>query len=290
MTFTKRTHHFVPQFWLKRFSDSKNRIFARGPAGVYQVSSKNIMQQDWLYTVFDKNWNPSDSLEDSLSKLECQAAPLLNKLCDPNTAPIASDRIALCDFLALQACRHPDILNRGYRRSRELGKCFAEVHSFNGFEAFMKELAQFGITPDEAKPIYKNLLKASTEQLRLELEELNKMSAQNPQLPEQDALRAMPVISNSFRLMDFTLLDAPASNVFVLSDTPLPQDNLIKGFSVPLSSHVAIIARPSLSPNQATAINRRFASVEEVDAINKVQWDNALRIAIGSDKTVLSKL
>jgi hypothetical protein len=288
MTFEKKNHHFVPQFWLRRFADANGAIHSRKGQKVKVVGSNRIMQTDWGYTVFDSNWNPSDILENTLSILEGRIALQFDKLCQLGTVPTESDRIALCDFLALQACRHPDILRRGHFRAKELGETLALAHSFNSLDDFTVAVSKFGMSSQDAREAYQLLMTRSPEQLSREFMEVDALSPQDSKLPEQDALLAKSQIAASLKLMDFALLDAPSGNTFILGDTPLPQDDLSRGFSVPLSKSVAVKTTPSAS--RKGAITRRQATAIEVKAINQIQWENSLNLVIGADIQLLKSL
>ena len=74
MTAVKRNQHYVPKSWIKRFADDKDRLHAWDGQKVRLVSAKKIMTEDWLYTIFDNTWKPSDALEEELSKEEGKAA------------------------------------------------------------------------------------------------------------------------------------------------------------------------------------------------------------------------
>lgn len=245
------------------------------------------MQENWLYTIFDIHWNPSDSLEDSLSVDEATAAALFRRIKTHGSATTTADRDELCSVLALQACRHPDIMHLGHRRAKELGVAIASANSLTS-SAFTNLMATFCISPSDALAIYSLMVAKLPEQLAQELDELNKLSPQDPRLPEQDALRATPIICAQLQEMEFTLLDAPLGKEFVLGDTPLPQDHLSHQFSVPISKLVAVFARPATTPQ--AIMTRQTATQAEVDAVNKTQWDNSLHIVVGSSKAVLATL
>jgi hypothetical protein len=287
MTFEKQNHHYVPQFWQRGFSDSSGRLFGRMGTSIKQVSSKKTMRGDWLYTVFDNQWNPSDSLENALSALEGLAAALFRRIGTPGGASTAVDRDELCSALALQACRHPDIMGRGHRRAKDLGALIASAHSLS-LPDFTVEMSKFGVAASEAQDAYKILFACPKEQLAQELNELNGLSPQDPQLPEQEALRAQSVICAQLQKMEIILLDTPPGADFVLGDTPLPQQDLSHGFSVPISRLVAVSAMPATVPQ--TTMARRVATRAEVDAINKAQWDNALQVVVGPSSAVLAAL
>jgi hypothetical protein len=147
---------------------------------------------------------------------------------------------------------------------------------------------EFGIPQNTASAFYVELMKKTPEQLRQEFDELNTLSPQSAQLPIQEALRAQTEISKELSKMKFTLLDAPAGQYFILGDTPLPQSEAHRGFTVPLSKSVAVEALPASSAQ--AVIPRRQASTKEVIAINQTQWDNSLHIVIGPDSTAFQTL
>jgi hypothetical protein len=245
------------------------------------------MQENYLYTVFDSQWNPSDSLEDALSAVEAQDATLFQRLHNPSHTSTAGDRNHLCAVLALQATRHPDILRRGGRRSRELGAVLASAHDCS-LDEFQTKMADFAVGEDDAHDFYIVLRSRSKEQLAEELAELNGLSPQSPELPEQDALRAMPDVEQRLQQMELWLLDAPVTESFVLGDTPLPQSDIQLGFSVPISRSLAVLALPS--PVTPTLLRRRTATTAEVLTINRMQADNALHVVVGPSAAVLAAL
>ena len=246
------------------------------------------MQDDWLYTVFDDQWNPSDSLENGLSVDEATAAALFRRIGRKGSATAMADRDELCSTLALQACRHLDVMHLGHRRAKELGALLAIANSLTPSD-FTNQMATFGISPSDALVTYNIMIVKPPEQLAQELNELSGLSPQDPRLPEQEALYAKPLICAQLQKMEFTLLDVPPGREFVLGDTPIPQENLtVRDFSVPISKSVAVFARPAAAPQ--TMMARRTATEAEVDAINKIQWDNSLHIVVGPTKAVLAAL
>lgn len=245
------------------------------------------MHEEYLYTIFDDQWNPSDVLENALSVRESADAKLFQRLHTPGYTSTENDREHLCKVLALQATRHPDILRRTVRRSRDLAKVLANAHNFS-LEEFKEKMNEFAVCEADAHDYY-ILLRSRTEgQLAAELADLNELSPQSPQLPEQDALRAMVQVVPHLREMELCLLDSPAAEAFVLGDTPIPQSELQIGFSVPLSRSLAVRVRPAQSAQ--TLLSRRNATPAEVKDINRTQSDNSLSIVIGPSAALLAAL
>ena len=281
----KKNHHYVPQFWLKAFADSRGSIHAWDGKSVKVRSSRVLMQEDWLYTIFDNAWNPSDNLEDALAKVEATAASLFLRVSNPTYKFSADDRSQFCEFLALQACRHPDIMNRGARRARELGAFLANVHACKDEADFVSRGLKFGLSAQQLTAIYHELMAVPQSQLNAELDELHGLSPQDARLPQQDALRAIHEVEQKISGMCLTVLDAPQGEAFILGDTPLPQADLLHGFGLPLGQRTAIQATPSSGPQ--TGIGRRIALPAEVALINQTQWENSLHFVIGPDPAQL---
>jgi uncharacterized protein DUF4238 len=279
----KKNHHYVPQFWLRGFRGANGRLWRREGKNVVQVQITEIMQEDWLYTVFDAQWNASDELEDRLSIIEGSAARIFKAIQDPNYPVSAEEREQLCAFLGLQACRHPDILKLGIRRCSDFAEILACVH--HGTLADFIELTKNAMTTNDAVLYYDLLKNKSEAELNAEYAEVLEASPQDPRLPMQDALRAYDPIGSVISNMKLTLLDVPLGSFFVLGDTPMPQFDLQKGFRIPLSKSVALDA--STANPCRTGIARRQATAEEVKAVNRLQWENAAKVVVGPDRAVL---
>jgi hypothetical protein len=283
----KRNHHYVPRFWQRGFSDSSNFLYGRIDGKVRRVSPAKIMQKDYLYTVFDDQWVASDAVEDALAKTEGSIARLFKRLGNASSIVTPTDRTELCSALALQACRHPDILGRGYRLARELGALLAEAHNYSE-QDFIVEMAKFGLGPTESSETYRMAIATPIEQLADELSELRALPQFDHRLPSQDALSAQSSISTQIEDMDIVILDAPGGSTYVLGDTPMPQHDLTNGFTVPISSSTAISAKARTTQQGTTS--RRIATVSEVGSINQEQWARTLYVIIGPDPNTLTAL
>ncbi len=80
----------------------------------------------------------------------------------------------------------------------------------------------------------------------------------------------------------------PPSAAYVLGDTPIPQSDLRRGFSAPLSRSLAVIAAPASTPQAVLAW--RAASAAEVSAINRTQSENTLEVVVGPSAALLAGL
>ncbi|PWK64286.1 DUF4238 domain-containing protein [Aminobacter sp. AP02] len=283
--FEKQNHHYVPQHWQRGFRSSGGHLFCRCGDDVSIVSTRTTMQEDYLYTVFDQQWRPSDALEDTFSVVEGKDALLFKRLMTPGYTLTSDDHEHLCTVLAMQASRHPDILKRGNTLSREFGTVLASVHKYSEAE-FVQTLVDYGFPEEESGNFYIALSRVPAEQLANELAELRSLSPQSPDLPMQEAVKAWVEIRKVILTMEMSLIDAISPLAFVLGDTPIPQDNLGQGFTVPLSQTLAVRVTPSQTGCHPS-ITRRLATQNDVDEINRWQWENSAQIIVGSSVKLL---
>lgn len=284
----KKNHHYVPQFWLRGFRDGRNQLHARVGSAVKVVATADVMQEAWLYTLFDSRFHPSDTLEDELSNIEGDVAPIFVKLNDASQSLTANEEKKLYQFLGLQACRHPDILNRGFRRAREMARLIASVHDYTNTSEFVSKLQEFGLGEADGKMIHEHACTKTAAELGKELRELEDLSPQDPKLPVQIATLSFDLIAKEICALALVVLDAPAGKHFALGDTPMPQSKLAAGFTVPISKSVALAFSPKVTGTNAAS--RRLASAREVTMSNLAQWRDAREVVVGPDPQILRAL
>lgn len=282
----KGNHHFVPQFWLKRFANDKGQIQSWDGKKTSPVGSASVMSSDWLYTVYDSKWIASNDLENHLSKLEGDAGKAFKAI--ENVGDLTANTAdAMVDFLALQACRHPDILTRNLKRSKELSEFFALAHDMNSSE-FKRRASDFGIEDQAAEDIYKELITVPQNDLIEQHDVVEKLTLQDSALPLSDFLKAVAPVENSLSHMNIRLLEAPTGYYFVLGDTPVPQEDAFNGFIAPLSKSLAV--EFSVASAGSAILPKRTLSSTELAQVNKTQWENAKEIVIGPDRLALRLL
>jgi hypothetical protein len=289
MSLEKQRHHYVPQFWMRRFRDAANTLYQWNGQRCDIASTKKIMQDAWLNTTFDAKWQASNELEDNLAQLEHLAARLFSELEDSSLVLTEQHREMLCDFLALQACRHPDVFNSGQRKVARLATFFADAPLMDSEAQFIREAAKLGIGAADASTSYSILRHADPDSLEQQALEAMTKSPQDPELPITDALKAMAPVAAALMHLSCEIVSAPSGVHFVLGDTPLPQSDLGRGFVVPLSKNVAVVASPANAPAGPT-IRRRAASVQEVAHSNRTQWQMAAKLVVGPDQASLIAL
>jgi hypothetical protein len=136
----KENQHFVPRSWISRFAGDNGRLFGLQNGAIkHQIKVADIMSQDWLYTVFDEWWRPSDCVEDALAKVEGDVGVLFDALHATASAPSTEQWVSLCRFMALTASRHPDTMRHGHERAKEMSWALADADKTYGCRIVLRE-------------------------------------------------------------------------------------------------------------------------------------------------------
>lgn len=281
-----RNQHYVPQFWQRRFDAGNGEVWTLQDNRTKKLGPRKLMSQDWLYTIYDAGGRPSNALERAAGQFETRAAKAFSNLDTPGSVGTVEDQIFLRWFVAFSACRHPDTLNMGHRRSKELA--VALVDAFNqSVSDYQVSLRKFGIGPEEAAWAYDLIRKRDEEALLKEMDDVLTRPPNDAILPSQIALDPETIERVFFQLARHTveILEAPVGSAFVLGDTPFPP-NLGQGFTLPISSRLALRWHPADS-EMLPDWTRRLATPIEVAETNQVQADNAARVLIAQTEADL---
>jgi Protein of unknown function (DUF4238) len=284
--YEKSNHHYVPQHWQRRFRDAKNQLWVKEGKSISVRGTSTTMTDDDTYTSFNERYEPSDAIENALAREEARQAAFLTKLIGQGYVPTDEDRINLCNVLALQAVRHPDVMARSRKQAVDVAEELALAHEMTRSD-FLTRFSDRTVPAEELGRIYDAWQLLPQEELIRQAAVLGTLSPQDPMLPYVYALSAWTDVFLDFAMYQVEILDAPPGYSFVLADTPMPQSGARGGFSVPLSLAVAVVAR--LEPGEQPTIVRKAAKRYEVWAVNQEQWDRHKTIVVG-DKSVLAAL
>ncbi|KAI1695809.1 hypothetical protein Ddc_20954 [Ditylenchus destructor] len=274
-----RNQHYVPQFWQRRFGPGNGEVWTLQDNRTKKAGPKKLMSQDWLYTIYDAGGRPSNSLERVAGHFEARAAKAFSNLDTPGAVGSVEDQIFLRWFVAFSACRHPDTLSMGHRRSKELAVALADAFN-QPLSDYQVSLSTFGIGPEEAAWAYDLIRRRDEEALLEEMDDVLTRPPNDAILPSQIALDPETIERVFFQLARHSveILDAPVGTAFVLGDTPFPPD-LGSGFTLPISSGLALRWSPA-DGDMLPDWTRRLATPTEVAETNRVQADNAACVLI----------
>jgi hypothetical protein len=247
------------------------------------------MAVDYLYTTYNARFSGSDELEDQLSRIEAIQAQSLEQICQIGNPVGADTQHDLAAILALQTLRHPDVLAWGRRRALRFAELALRIKRSMGLDEFLALVAP-SLDEEDPTSLYQEIKSRTEAELEAELADIKALSPQDPGLAETDTLSAIMNVSASLRQFNMRVLDIPdQAGSFVLSDTPIPQDQLAKGFTVPLSRRVAIAASQAPRGERAR-LERVFADAEEIAFVNQAQWNRHARLIVGESREALLAL
>ena len=138
MSSRKRRQHYVPAFYLRRFADGDQQLRAYGRLDGKRrdIAVRHAAVEVDLYSIEPEGEATADSVEDTISEIEGQIAPGLDRLVNGTWPPDHETRSYVANFVALQSVR-----------TRE------HLHSM---KAMTDLIAKFGfstLTPDNVRQV-----------------------------------------------------------------------------------------------------------------------------------------
>ncbi|MEF3129393.1 DUF4238 domain-containing protein [Rhizobium leguminosarum] len=272
MTNTPRKHHFVPQFWIRRFAGSDGRLWAYdGDTGrISERSSKQLMQIFNLYTVQPSGADDTTLETVDLNKIDSEGSSAFDRILKGDHTQSAKNEFA--SFLAAQVVRDPNVVTSYNLTAQELTLSLLNAFDATDFDTFRQGWeAQYpgtSVTETEFQHIHALSLRGTENALELIITALDDTEGL-PELPFTDAVRS-PDSRNIIRAQllgfDWTL-KTDASDRFILGDTGvLYNKGAMQSLSAPLSRGAALFLTPSESPKPG--ISSVSAADHEVTNLN----------------------
>lgn len=106
-----KRHHYVPQFYLRRFSDSRGRIRvyrAGTQLPPFVTSTKNAAVESGFYDIVTTTGATSTSVEEMLAGLEASASRAIAALTAGRFPPDSAFREVISTYMAFQILRSPE--------------------------------------------------------------------------------------------------------------------------------------------------------------------------------------
>lgn len=297
--FEKRVHHIVPQSWQRRFFPVDPATNERATTGYYLDLSSNRMlgplgpgmrmSEDYGYIVFDEYFRPSDQLEDRISQIESQAIPALDRVTASHSIT-PGDRIDISVLLALQALRYPSWFRDRFDRVRELVIALGEAQNFSDASTFNDWVRNNGLPGGEiSEENFRELVEAPDTRRGVTINAYLQGHGYEPLLNGNDLIDALEPVARHIMALGWDLVEA-SSPEFILSDMPMPAENLGYDFNVSLTDTLALRASyPSVPVTHNTIVRARAANADDVDVVNADMQSRAVRFLCGPE-AALKKL
>lgn len=280
-----RKHHFVPQFWIRRFSGSDGRLWAydHNSGQISERSSKQLMQIFNLYTVQPSGADDTTLEMVDLNKIDSEGSAVFNRVLSGDLSQSAKE--AFASFLAAQVLRDPEVVTSYNPKARELTLSLLDAFDAPDFDTFRQRWeAQFpgaSITKAEYQHIHALGLQGVENSLDAIIAALDE-SEGLPELPFTDAVRSPDgrnIIRNHLLSLDW-VLKTDAADRFILGDTGvLYEKGAMHSLSAPLSRGAALFLAPSNSP--ALGISLVSAADHEVRSVNLESAARSRRWLVG---------
>jgi hypothetical protein len=120
LTEKPRKHHFVPQFWIRKFAGPDGKLWAYDHRGdrIREHSPRQLMQIFNLYTI-----EPSGADDTTLetvdnNKIDSRGSAIFDRVLNGDHSEAAKE--ALASFLAAQVLRDPSVVTSYNPRAQEL--------------------------------------------------------------------------------------------------------------------------------------------------------------------------
>ena len=293
MTDKPRKHHFVPQFWIRRFAGADGKLWAYDhQAGqTRERSSRQLMQIFNLYTVQPSRSDDTTLETVDLNKIDSQGSAIFDRILSGDHSQSAKEELA--SFLAAQILRDPAVVTSYNPRAQDLTLSLVEVFDAPDFDRFRQRWeAQFPgtfVTEDEFKYIHSLGLRGAEDALERIIAALDATEGL-PDLPFTDAVRSpdgRKIIRDRLLSLDWTLKTDPTGR-FILGDTGvLYNAGDMQNLSVPLSRGTALYLTGSDSPKPT--ISSVPAADHDVENLNLESAARSRRWIVG-DRAEVDRL
>lgn len=106
-----RRHHYVPQFYLARFTDKgtkKGKLFSMDPENGYVFkSTPKAVAVEKDFNRIEIEGHPPDAIEKEFAKLEGETNEAITNIVNKKEFPNNEDYNSILNFITLLVVRHP---------------------------------------------------------------------------------------------------------------------------------------------------------------------------------------
>lgn len=266
-----RVHHFVPQFWIKKFTSADGRLygFEWNDDRIKQRSSKAMMQVFDLYTTQPGGVDDTSLETDELGEIDADGAKAFDRVLSGDISEPA--RLDLSTFFAAQIMRDPGTLASYRPRTQEYALALLGAITAPDYATFAATLAAQFLGADIRQDEFDHIRTSPTAEQDVD----NIISALDaaggmPELPFTDVIRdpnGRNIVRKALLTLDWQI-KTDVNSGFILGDAGVlfEKSDLGAGLRTSLSKTTALYLTPSQTPRQGitTAIAKSF----EVDDLN----------------------
>jgi hypothetical protein len=280
-----RIHHFVPQFWIKKFTASDGKLWTYDwkDDRIRERSSKQLMQVFNLYTIQPSGIDDASLEVIDNNKIDNDGAEVFRRILSGEHSDDAKK--ALSSFLAAQVVRDPEVVLSYNPGAQELTLSLLEIFDEDDYSTFCSRWNELYhdtyVTETEFNYIRSLGLSGAENELEKIIAALDSTEGL-PDLPFTDLVRSpegRKKINDRLLTCDWTLKTVE-SDGFILGDTGVLYDRgSMVALRVPLSPKTALYLTPTDKPN--SGIRTEAAREDEVFALNIESASRSRRWLVG---------
>ena len=212
---TQRSHqHYIPQFYLRGFVDPccpgnyepSVWVYDRGCATPKRRAPKNIAAELHFYSVSSENGKKDTKVEEMLSLLESNTAPLWGELEDPAQTLSSKAQSIIAEFVACMSSRVPAARTWLNTAVNETSKMILRVLAAHYDDLSENQRQEIGLSQEDMIQV------VNDDDLRFE-------SSQSMHV--QTMLYVVPRLKPIIQKMKWAFLHSPPQHAFITSDRPV---------------------------------------------------------------------
>lgn len=293
MTNPPRVHHFVPQFWIRKFISVTGGLWSYDwkDDALKERSTRQLMQVINLYTI-----QPSGADDTSLEALDNQkidndGSRAFERVLNGDYSQAAKEDLA--EFLAAQLLRDPAVVSTYNPRAQEVTLKLLEVFDAPDYSTFLTLWGRLYPGASATKAEYEHIkslglegAENAVERIILALDSTEGL----PELPFTDVVRdknARNGVRDSLLACHWTLALSKPHEIILGDAGVLYEKGKLPPCKVPLCHDAALLLYSSA--NVSTGISTRSFVAHEVTALNLESASRARRWIVG-DRPLLEKL
>jgi hypothetical protein len=289
-----RVHHFVPQFWIKRFVsiDGKVWCFDRDRCQIEERSTKQLMQLFNLYTLQPSGIDDTSLESIDFNKIDSDGAVAFDTVLSGDYSQGTKQKLSA--FLAAQVMRDPKTVGSYASKAQDVALALLDAYDAPDYEFFRAGFAARYPGPEVVDEAGFNYLKSlNLKDAENEIEKIvTALDAKGglPELPFTDLIRnpnGRDIVRSRLLSFEWRLkINSPVP--FVLGDIGvLTERGEFRGVRAPLSNSAALYLTSSDRPSVDIIVST--ATPQDAESLN---WESAARARrwLVGDKNLLEKL
>jgi hypothetical protein len=292
-----RQHHYVPQAYLRLFSDSEGKLYAMNKEfkTARETSSKGVAYSHDFYTVDTVDEKDSSEVEEAFGQIENRCIPIIKQLLDGKDTLSNADYADMAIYIALQYWRTPT----ARAKMDNASKIIATTELRN-------KLKQVSTDPKQYDELSRDFSNNHPDIILPPMEEIGKLAHADIVLEKfawdngsfvQSVFRMAEEIADGLLKSRWFVLQAPSKSQFVTTDNPVvmrmtrplrPLESpaiLLPGTEkyLPLSSKYCL----AITEGGWSGIIRAKVTKNNVRAINRLSYLQAGKYVISGSKPLL---